>query len=416
MRLAVCVSGVNGAVAAVLLKRAACCHLHNIRFSSMEGRPEMTSMYDQALLAVLQHEERIEKFLHVMFGFLYRRTDFYRIMVTPEDKLGFPPGVAEKVVKKAFGTFQRLASNDHKKRLKQLEARLKENLQKQQQKEQQDMTVVCPTEPGIGPAVVASEVEVVGEEEVSSEQPVCETRGDVDTKIAASESGVEQAGAAAFPDNAPDEQHETATKELHEQSASKVGKDLGFSHDNPESYNGAVRDKYMWSQDFTDVDVRVPVQASITRGKQVSVNIQKDSLHVAVMDGSGGAEVLVEGRLNHQVNTENSMWSLEPGKCIQVHLNKNGQYWWNALIEGEELIDIDKINKERSMATVDEEEHAVLNRLTFDYHQKIQGQPQSHEMKVHKMLQKGWDAEGSPFKGQTFDPSMFNISPDAVQF
>lgn len=49
-------------------------------------------------------------------------------------------------------------------------------------------------------------------------------------------------------------------------------------------------------------------------------------------------------------------------------------------MEGEEQIDIDKINKERSMATVDEEEHAVLDRLSFDYHQKLQGKPQSHEM------------------------------------
>lgn len=36
--------------------------------------------------------------------------------------------------------------------------------------------------------------------------------------------------------------------------------------------------------------------------------------------------------------------------------------------------------------------------------------------KVHEMLKKGWDAEGSPFRGQTFDPSLFNISPGAVQF
>lgn len=64
----------------------------------------------------------------------------------------------------------------------------------------------------------------------------------------------------------------------------------------------------------------------------------------------------------------------------QVSLNKVGEYWWSAILEGEEQIDIDKINKERSMATVDEEEHAVLDRLTFDYHQKLQGKPQSHEL------------------------------------
>ncbi|KAK2095943.1 hypothetical protein P7K49_024977 [Saguinus oedipus] len=64
----------------------------------------------------------------------------------------------------------------------------------------------------------------------------------------------------------------------------------------------------------------------------------------------------------------------------QVNLSKVGEYWWNAILEGEEPIDIDKINKERSMATVDEEEQAVLDRLTFDYHQKLQGKPQSHEL------------------------------------
>lgn len=36
--------------------------------------------------------------------------------------------------------------------------------------------------------------------------------------------------------------------------------------------------------------------------------------------------------------------------------------------------------------------------------------------KVHEMLKKGWDIEGSPFKGQQFDPSMFDIPPGAVQF
>lgn len=100
----------------------------------------------------------------------------------------------------------------------------------------------------------------------------------------------------------------------------------------------------------------------------------------------------------------------------EVNLSKVGEYWWSAILEGEEPIDIDKINKERSMATVDEEEQAVLDRLTFDYHQKLQGKPQSHELKVHEMLKKGWDAEGSPFRGQRFDPAMFNISPGAVQF
>uniref|UniRef100_A0A8C0J6B3 NudC domain-containing protein 3 n=1 Tax=Chelonoidis abingdonii TaxID=106734 RepID=A0A8C0J6B3_CHEAB len=184
---------------------------------------------------------------------------------------------------------------------------------------------------------------------------------------------------------------------------------------NPDSYNGAVRENYSWSQDYSDLEIKVPVPKHIVKGRQVSVDLSSSSIRVAVLEGSS-QRVLMEGRLTHKINTESSLWSLEPGKCILISLNKVGEYWWSAILEGEEPIDVDKINKERSMATVDEEEHAVLDRLTFDYHQKLQGKPQSHELKVHEMLKKGWDMEGSPFRGQKFDPTMFNISPGAVQF
>lgn len=119
-------------------------------------------------------------------------------------------------------------------------------------------------------------------------------------------------------------------------------------------------------------------------------------------------KALMEGELTNKINTENSLWSLEPGKCVivstnthidtqkgivdhmfltelalfvyQLSLSKTSEVWWNAVLKGETEIDINQINRERSMATVDEEEHAVLDRLTFDYQQKLQGKPQSHEM------------------------------------
>lgn len=70
----------------------------------------------------------------------------------------------------------------------------------------------------------------------------------------------------------------------------------------------------------------------------------------------------------------------------QLSLNKTGEVWWSAVLKGEQEIDVNQINRERTMATVDEEEHAVLDRLTFDYHQKVQGKPQSHEMVMSQTL------------------------------
>lgn len=42
-------------------------------------------------------------------------------------------------------------------------------------------------------------------------------------------------------------------------------------------------------------------------------------IRVAVLE-AGGEHVLVEGKLTHKINTESSLWSLEPGKCILVSM------------------------------------------------------------------------------------------------
>lgn len=38
---------------------------------------------------------------------------------------------------------------------------------------------------------------------------------------------------------------------------------------NPDSYNGAVRENYAWSQDYSDLEIKVPVPKHIMKGKQV---------------------------------------------------------------------------------------------------------------------------------------------------
>lgn len=65
---------------------------------AMEPGAALTDAYDQALLGILQHAGGVRQFLHVLFGFLYRRTDFYRLLRRPTDRLGFPPGAARAMV------------------------------------------------------------------------------------------------------------------------------------------------------------------------------------------------------------------------------------------------------------------------------------------------------------------------------
>ncbi|KAM4635022.1 nudC domain-containing protein 3 [Polymixia lowei] len=356
---------------------------------------EMTEMYDNALLGILQHVGNIQEFLQVYFGFLYRKTDFYRLLSNPNDRMGFPPGVAEKMVLKTFKLFERVAEQDKERHLRELQQR-------------EETTTVPP---------------VVQELEVKSE--IQQETLEQNTEAAAAESSppgaVEPSSSATSKPATSPQPHGSSPAQPSQgdqanaastNSAKPVQEQF---QSNPDSYNGAVRENYSWSQDYSDVEVRVFVPKTVVKGRQVSVSLQTSSVRVCVREGAE-EKVLLEGELTHKINTENSLWSLEPGHCVVLSLSKCGEVWWNAVLKGEKEIDINQINRERSMATVDDEEHAVLDRLTFDYHQKLQGKPQSHEMKVHEMLKKGWDAEGSPFKGQQFDPSMFDIPPSAVQF
>lgn len=368
---------------------------------------EMSEMYDNALLGILQHVGNIQDFLQVYFGFLYRKTDFYRLLSGPGDKMGFPPGVAEKMVLKTFKLFEKVAEHDRERQQSELQRRQLGVVPPAVQELEVASSSSAPREETEEAGAEAARPESSAPEPPQPEAPSTSAQPDSSCSgDSCSEEGAAATVTAAAAASA-------AAAAAGSSNAAALGQESFQA--NSDSYNGAVREQYSWSQDYSDVEVRVTVPKSVVKGRQVSVSLQSGSVRVCVRDG-GEERTLMDGEFTHKINTENSLWSLEPGSCVVLSLNKTSEVWWNAVLKGEKEIDINQINRERSMATVDEEEHAVLDRLTFDYHQKLQGKPQSHEMKVHEMLKKGWDAEGSPFKGQQFDPSMFDIPSSAVQF
>ena len=58
--------------------------------------------FDNVFLSILQNCGKIEPFLDSIFFFLSRRTDFFHLMYSKNDKLGFPPGIAEKMLIKVL--------------------------------------------------------------------------------------------------------------------------------------------------------------------------------------------------------------------------------------------------------------------------------------------------------------------------
>ncbi|XP_006166080.1 nudC domain-containing protein 3 isoform X2 [Tupaia chinensis] len=327
--------------------------------------PGAAELYDQALLGILQHVGNVQDFLRVLFGFLYRKTDFYRLLRHPSDRMGFPPGAAQALVLQVFKTFDHMARQDDEKRRKELEEKIRQK--------EEEAAAAAEKEPTPVPALAPVPVQEIEIDSTTEADRPAEAENVQPPGLQATEQEVARGSKEAEAPRAV-----TGTPEVSREPPALPRIQEQFQK-NPDSYNGAVRENYTWSQDYTDLEVRVPVPKHVVKGKQVSVALSSGSIRVAMLE-ENGERVLMEGKLTHKINTESSLWSLEPGKCVLVNLSKVGEYWWSAILEGEEPIDIDKIHKERSMATVDEEEQAVLDRLTFDYHQKLQGKPQSHEL------------------------------------
>ncbi|KAA8579210.1 hypothetical protein FQN60_000032 [Etheostoma spectabile] len=266
---------------------------------------QMTEMYDNALLGILQHVGNIQDFLQVYFGFLYRKTDFYRLLsgfqclreTTTRDELF--NCLCDSLC--TFKLFEKLAEHDRE--------RLQSELQKREE--------------GLCAPPAVQELEIRDQEEPGTEEG------------SPGEGPAPPSSSGATADPPPDRGGVGGPGPV-----ARGDQEAAAGETPTENYNGAVRENYSWSQDYTDVEVRV------------RVSLQTGSLQVCVREGAE-EKTLMEGQFTHKINTENSLWSLEPGHCV---------------------------------------------------------------VKVHDMLKKGWDAEGSPFRGQQFDPSMFDIPPSAVQF
>uniref|UniRef100_H2Y4A2 CS domain-containing protein n=1 Tax=Ciona savignyi TaxID=51511 RepID=H2Y4A2_CIOSA len=250
---------------------------------------KMKAAYDNALLGILQNEGNLEQFLDVIFGFLCRRTDFFRTMQDPKQKYGFPPGVAEKIILTYFKKYKTF--------VEQIEA---EQEAKKVEKE----------------SVEINEIEVESDDQTSTETKEMLMPNKEDDKPTKQEQKVEEK-----PKQSP--------------VNPSAPNDQSVFQSNPDSYNGAIRDRYNWSQNYDDVDVKIQVEKSVAKAKQVKVDIQRKHLKVFVKETeSSNFETIIDGELQHEVNKEESMWSLESRKNIQITLTKCKNIWWTMLVHG----------------------------------------------------------------------------------
>ncbi|XP_015598121.1 nudC domain-containing protein 3 isoform X3 [Cephus cinctus] len=93
-----------------------------------------------------------------------------------------------------------------------------------------------------------------------------------------------------------------------------------------------------------------------------------------------------------------------------IHLEKCEERWWQALIIGEPNIELNKINCSRNLDELCCRDQMKVQELMWNHQQKLLGKPTSEQTKMEEIFKKAWNAEGSPFKGTEYDPSIVNFN------
>jgi hypothetical protein len=285
----------------------------------------------------------IAPLLDAIFSFLYRKTDFYHVM-REGDKMGFPPGVAEKLVLGHFRKYEQLA----------IKAREKQQTS--------------------APKGAAAAVEAKQPAPSPAAQPVQPAAAATPVPKAA------PAARAAAADHAPGARAVDARDEPSV-SSSHLASTVGLES----TYNGGQTELYVWEQTISDVTITVPVPAG-TKSRDIACVIGRGHLRLQL---NGQPSPLLDSDYPcddrngqcvwEQVKPAQCFWNLSDAKCT-IYLEKERECWWKSALHGHLEIDTTKVDSVKRVEEYDGETQGAIRKIMFDQDQKRKGLPTSDEL------------------------------------
>ncbi|VDK20323.1 unnamed protein product [Taenia asiatica] len=338
----------------------------------------MDPRYDSALIGILQSEGSLEKYLEVMFGFLMRRTRFGN---------GAQGSLNSPFIFKAFDKYNTIFRR----------------YQEEQMKKESSAQETAPR----GKVVIlyilirniaqepTKNLETTKRQTTSSDSRRTSSMGDANDKASRHEVKMGKSGCGSYF--------------KRDENGERI-----YEAD-PDCYNGARRDLYSWSQKILEIDIHVKIPERIRTARQLNVKI--DRKHILIQE-KASAEPIIDLDLLKEIKTESAQWSFEVDEhLLTLSLDKVDEYWWEAAFVGEEKINVQEIDCSRPIHELDEEAQSKIAQLLFDQEQKRRGLPTTEErrfcllflQRIQDILKEAWNKDGSPFKGQPFDPSRVSV-------
>eukprot|EP01013_Petalomonas_cantuscygni_P003564 TRINITY_DN13765_c0_g1_i1.p1 TRINITY_DN13765_c0_g1~~TRINITY_DN13765_c0_g1_i1.p1 ORF type:complete len:347 (+),score=102.26 TRINITY_DN13765_c0_g1_i1:52-1092(+) len=302
----------------------------------------------------------IEELLDTFFSFLQRKTDFYTAVES---------GRAETLLLSAFNKYRADAIRKQQEVAKEAEERLKRQRAVEEERQRRldaetAARLARARESGKGAvtstSTSGSTMEILDDEPEAT--PVPEKKPDAPKPGAAAASG--------------DAEEDPIRKGQAEAATGGKAPSVG---------NGSSTDTYAWTQTLKDVEIRVPMGRPV-KGRDVTVDVAAHKITI----GLKGEAPLVEGALPHEVDTDETYWTIEDGRVVVLGLQKvNKMEWWKCAVVGEPEIDLQKVQPENSkLEDLDPDTRQTVEKMMFDQRQKAMGLPTSEERQKQDMLNK----------------------------
>lgn len=121
-------------------------------------------------------------------------------------------------------------------------------------------------------------------------------------------------------------------------------------------------------------------------------------------------EVYFEADFCEKIKSGDSYWTCEDNQFLILFLTKAQELIWKSAFKGHKEIDTKKVDNSKRIEEFDNDTQAALNKIVYEQNRKKQGLPTTEEQKKLDAMREAWDKPDSPFRGQPFDPSMFNLN------
>ena len=301
--------------------------------------------YDGLLMTVIQKAGGIDNYFDAVYGFLFRKTDFFTNEVKARE-------IMDVQFKKYVTKYQDKVEREKK---------IKERKEKEQAALNKPTEASSATVKELTPEEYLKKKKLEDERRLEQEKEMDKQRKEERRK---EEDEKRKAEGKPPREDKKEEEDEDKVKE---------------GHVLPNKEKGQTLEKYSWGQmDIKEITINVPLPKEI-KAKNMDIVWDEKKLKVAIK----GQEPIINGELFGAIDSESLIWTIDEdnkGKNLVITFEKREQTWWESILKGDTVkVDTGKISPEASSLSdiKDPELKAQVEKMMFDTRQKQMGKPTS---------------------------------------